>query len=335
MKTSVVILNWNGRRHLEHFLPSVVAFSGEAEVVVADNGSTDDSVEFLRARFPSVRLILLDYNYGYAEGYNRALARIESDYYLILNSDIRVGSGWLTPLEKVLDGDPTVAAVSPKIRSYSCPERFEYAGAAGGFIDFLGYPFCRGRILGAIEEDDGQYDDSREVFWTSGACMLIRSRVFHELGGFDARFFAHMEEIDLCWRIQLDGMRLMVEPRSKVFHVGGGTLPNDNPHKIYLNYRNNLAMLFKNLSGNSFSWVLFVRMILDGLSAGVFLLQGKGSFCRAVFRAHRDYSRWRPELRKQREEIQAARRVPHTRNIFRGSIVLRYLLGRRAFGDMM
>lgn len=335
MEVSIVILNWNGRHHLERFLPSVVAHSAGASIVVADNGSTDDSVAFLREHYPAVELILLDHNYGYAEGYNRALAQVAADCYVLLNSDIMVTEGWLDPLVALLEANPEVAALSPKIRSCNYPDSFEYAGAAGGFIDFLGYPFCRGRILGAIERDTGQYDDACEIFWASGACMMIRSRVFHELEGFDEKFFAHMEEIDLCWRLQLAGWRVMVEPRSTVFHLGGGTLPNDNPHKIYLNYRNNLAMLYKNLSGASFLWVLFVRMVLDGLSALVFLLQGKPSFFRAVFRAHADYYKWRPELQEQREAIQHHRKIAHVRHIFRGSIILNYALGKRTFGRMM
>lgn len=334
MKTAVVILNWNGRRHLEMYLPSVVAHSAAARIVIADNGSTDDSLAFLRENFPAVELVLLDRNYGYAEGYDRALAQIDAQYYVLLNSDIGVGEGWLDPLVGLLEREPSVAAVSPKIRSWECPEYFEYAGAAGGFIDFLGYPFCRGRILKAIEKDTGQYDDRRDVFWASGACMVIRSCVFHDQGGFDARFFAHMEEIDLCWRIHLAGLRVCVEPASTVYHLGGGTLPNDNPHKIYLNYRNNLAMLYKNLSEPSFAWVLFLRMILDLLSAVIFLLQGRSDFFRAVFRAHRDYSRWRPELLLQRREIQRNRRVRHISCIYRDSIILQYMFGRRTFSDL-
>ena len=289
----VVILNWNGRSHLERFLPVLVARTPGADIVVADNGSTDDSADFIRARFPQVELLLLDRNYGFAEGYNRALARIEADYCVLLNSDVEVTEGWLAPLVELLERDSAAAAVAPKIRSYANPGKFEYAGAAGGFIDFLGYPFCRGRILDTIESDRGQYDAPREVFWASGACMLVRSEVFRRLGGFDGDFFAHMEEIDFCWRAQLAGYRIRVEPRSTVFHVGGGTLPNNSPQKIYLNFRNNLCMLFKNLSPGTFWPVLFSRMVLDGMAALVFLVQGHPDFFKKVFRAHIDFHRQR------------------------------------------
>jgi len=333
-RVKVVILNWNGRAYLERFLPSVVRHTPGVPIVVADNGSTDDSVSFLRTRFPQVEVIRLDRNYGFAEGYDRALERIEAEYFLLLNSDIEVPEGWLDPLVEALERDERTAAVAPKILSFDRPDHFEYAGAAGGFIDFLGYPFCRGRILSSIEADRGQYDDPREVFWASGACMLVRSEVFRKLGGFDADFFAHMEEIDFCWRAQLAGYAIRVEPRSHVLHVGGGTLPNDNPHKIYLNFRNNLCMLYKNLSRSSFWPVLFVRMAMDGLSALVFLAQGRPSFFGKVFRAHIDFHRQRRSLHEKRTAIQRTR-VARSRWIFRGSIVLRHALGSRVFGRMM
>ena len=283
-RTKIVILNWNGRKHLERFLPTLVENTPEAGIVIADNGSTDDSLIFIKDRFPQIEIITMERNFGFAEGYNRALKQVEADYFLLLNSDVEVPAGWIVPLIETLDTHPEVAAVSPKIRSFAEPERFEYAGAAGGFIDCLGYPFCRGRILDSIETDEGQHDDAREVFWASGACMLVRSEVFRLLDGFDADFFAHMEEIDFCWRAQLAGYKIRVEPRSMVFHVGGGTLPNDNPQKIYLNFRNNLCMLFKNLSPYTFWPVLFTRMVLDGAAAIVFLLQGKPAFFKKVFR---------------------------------------------------
>ena len=333
-RVKVVILNWNGRAYLERFLPSVVERTPGVPVVVADNGSTDDSVAFLRARFPQVEVIALERNYGFAEGYNRALERIEAEYFLLLNSDIEVPEGWLSPLVEALDADGRTAAVAPKILSFDRPDRFEYAGAAGGFIDFLGYPFCRGRILSSIEADRGQYDDAREVFWASGACMLVRSGVFRALGGFDADFFAHMEEIDFCWRAQLAGYAIRVEPRSRVFHVGGGTLPNDTRHYFYLHVRYNLCMFYKNLSRPAFWPVLFVRMAMDGLAALVFLLQGRPSFFGKVFRAHVDFHRQRRSLRAKRKAVQCSR-VARSRWIYRGSIVLRHALGRRIFGRMM
>ena len=333
--TKVVILNWNGRAHLERFLPSVVRYTPpDVEIVVADNGSDDDSLDYVGARFPTVVLLRQDRNYGYAEGYNRALAMIEADHYILLNSDIEVTEGWCDGLTARLESDERIAAVAPKLLAYTDRLKFEYAGASGGFIDWLGYPFCRGRILQAIEPDLGQYDDAREVFWASGACMAVRSDVFRSLGGFDAKFFAHMEEIDLCWRAQLAGYRVMVDPASVVYHLGGGTLPNNTPRKISLNYRNNLAMLHKNLSVRSRGFVLFVRMVLDGASALVFLAQGKHRFFRAVWDAHRDYYRWLPQLREQRAALQAGA-VARSGQIYRGFIILRYLLGRRRFGRMM
>ncbi len=333
--TKIVILNWNGRAHLERFLPSVVRHTPpNVEIVVADNGSEDDSVALLRERFPSVSVLLLDRNYGYAEGYNRALAQIEADYYILLNSDIETTEGWCDPLIARLESDSHIAAVAPKLLSYTDRQKFEYAGASGGFIDWLGYPFCRGRVLQEIESDRGQYDDARPVFWASGACMAVRAETFHRLGGFDAKFFAHMEEIDLCWRAQLMGDSIWIEPSSVVYHLGGGTLPNNTPRKIYLNYRNNLAMLYKNLSPRSQGWVLSIRMVLDGLSALVFLVQGKHHFFRAVWNAHRDYYRWRSQLREQRRMIQSQvqRRSDY---IYRGFIILRYMVGCRRFGQMV
>lgn len=333
-RTKIVILNWNGRKHLERFLPTLVENTPEAGIVIADNGSTDDSLMFVKERFPQIEIITMERNFGFAEGYNRALKQVEADYFLLLNSDVEVPAGWIAPLTETLDTHPEVAAVSPKIRSFAEPERFEYAGAAGGFIDCLGYPFCRGRILDSIETDEGQHDDAREVFWASGACMLVRSEVFRLLDGFDADFFAHMEEIDFCWRAQLAGYKIRVEPRSMVFHVGGGTLPNDNPQKIYLNFRNNLCMLFKNLSPFTFWPVLFTRMVLDGAAAIVFLLQGKPAFFKKVFRAHLDFHKQRKSLHRKRRIIQQQRMArPH--GIFRGSIVLCHAFGRRKFGHMI
>lgn len=335
MVTKIVILNWNGRAHLERFLPSVVANSAEASVVVADNGSTDDSVAYLQTHFPQVELVSLNQNYGFAEGYNRALREVEADTYLLLNSDVEVPEGWLTPLIDHLKENPQTAILSPKIRSCERPTHFEYAGASGGFLDGFGYPFCRGRILKTLEEDFGQYDECREVFWASGACMLIRSEVFHHLGGFDREFFAHMEEIDLCWRAQLMGHKVMVEPASWVYHLGGGTLPNNSPRKLYLNYRNNLSMLYKNLSWSSLLPVMGMRTVLDTCSAFVFLLQGHVDLFKVVFRAHVDMHRQRKSLQKKRREIQRHRVIRHTRNVYRNSILLRYMLGKRTFGTLL
>ena len=299
MPVAVVILNCNGRNFLEKFLPPLVAHTvrPETSLVVIDNGSTDDSCAFIAKNYPKVQLICLDKNYGYTGGYNRGLQQVKADYYVLLNSDVEVSPDWLAPLVNLMDSEEKVGVCMPKIRAYAQPQSFEYAGAAGGFIDRFGFPFCRGRILSCIEEDKGQYDERREVFWATGACMMVRSQVFHELGGFDERFFAHMEEIDFCWRVKIAGYKVMCEPASVVYHVGGGTLPNNNPQKLYLNYRNNLYMLYKNLPRTKRFFIFFVRFILDGLSAILYLFSGKFSFFSAVCRARLHYWRTRRSLR--------------------------------------
>lgn len=332
----IVILNWNGEKHLRKFLPSVVAAAPEdVEVVVADNGSTDGSLALLASRFPQVRIHRLDRNYGFAGGYNRALAQIGADYYVLLNSDIETPAGWLEPVLRVLEREPDVAAAAPKLISYTDRSCFEYAGAAGGYIDFLGYPFCRGRILREIEYDRGQYDDEREVFWVSGAAFCCRADVFHALGGFDADFFAHMEEIDLCWRMHLAGWRVKVVPQSEVYHLGGGTLTTDSPTKVFFNHRNNLAMLYKCSSPAQRIVVSVIRPALDMLAALSYLLQGRSdSFC-AVLRAYRDFIGWHKSLKNKRRVVRGAVTGSVKGKIYRGSIVLRYLFGRRTFGKMM
>ena len=334
MTVKVVILNWNGAKHLERFLPSVVSNTPEGVgIVVADNGSTDGSVSLLEERFPSVEIVRLPENYGFAEGYNRALSRIEADCYILLNSDVETPDGWCRPLTDALEADSTLAAVSPKIMSLDSPDTFEYAGACGGFIDALGYPFCRGRILSVIEKDRGQYDTPCDIFWASGACMACRSDVFHAVGGFDADFFAHQEEIDLCWRMQKAGYRIGVVPASRVYHLGGGTLA-PSPRKNFLNFRNNLAMLYKNLPRKQLYPVLALRMLCDGVSALAFLLKGqKGNFM-AVYRAHEEFRKWLPNLKAKRRAI-AERSVIKSTRIYKGSIVIRYILGRRTFGRLM
>ena len=334
MEIKIVILNWNGRAHLERFLPSVVSHSTGASVVVADNGSDDDSAAFLRKHYPQVELLLLDKNYGYAEGYNRALEQVAADCYVLLNSDVEVEEGWLGPLAELMASDERIAALAPKILSYDRAGYFEYAGASGGFLDAFGYPFCRGRILDTIEQDDGQYDTSRDVFWASGACMMVRADVFRKLGGFDGDFFAHMEEIDFCWRAQLAGYRIMVEPRSRVFHLGGGTLPNNSPRKLYLNYRNNLAMLFKCASPVQRVAVAVLRPLADAAAALVYLLKGQCAQAGAVACAYRDFLARHGELARQRRAVQQSKRR-RAAHIYHGSIILRYLLGRRVFGERM
>ena len=325
MKTAVVILNWNGQAMLERFLPSVVRHSGE--VIVADNGSTDDSLAFLAAHYPTVRQIVLDQNYGFAEGYNRALEQVEAEYVLLLNSDVEVTENYLQPLEKILDRNRRAVAVMPKIRAVASPEKFEYAGAGGGFIDWLGYPFCRGRVLQTVESDRGQYDRAKRVFWATGACMLVRMSLFRAFGGFDSSFFAHQEEIDLCWRWQSAGHEIWVEPASVVYHLGGGTLSAESPRKTFLNFRNNLAMLYKNLSPRSLWPVLTVRLVLDALSAAIFLMQGKAAHFRAVRQAHHAFFRMIKELKTSRLRI-LRDRVASPSTIYRGSIVWRYFTGR-------
>ena len=295
MTISVIILNWNGAQMLKKYLPSVVAHTPDAKIIVADNGSTDDSLAVLANEFPSVRTIVLDRNYGFAEGYNRAIDQIDSEYVVLLNSDVEVTQNWLSPLLAYLNAHPDVAAVQPKIRSDRQRAFFEHAGAAGGFINRLGYPYCRGRVLWKVEEDHGQYDTPVEVDWTSGACMCVRTKIYKECGGLDAAFFAHMEEIDLCWRIRNRGWRLACIPQSMVYHLGGGALSYDNPRKTYLNHRNNLLMIYKN---KKHPWgVLFVRFFLDYAASCFYLLQGRWGACLAVFKARWDYHKMRRAYR--------------------------------------
>jgi GT2 family glycosyltransferase len=332
-KISVVILNWNGEKFLQHFLPSVVANTAneQTEIVVADNGSTDGSLEYVAQRFPQVRLIKFDRNYGFTGGYNRAIALISSTYTVLLNSDVDVPQGWLAPLVQHMDACEGVGACMPKIRSFSQPQCFEYAGGAGGFIDMLGYPFCRGRILSTIEKDEGQYNDSREIFWATGACMMVRTELFKKLGGFDDDFFAHMEEIDLCWRMQNVGYDVACVGISEVFHVGGGTLPNNNPRKLFYNYRNNLLMLHKNLPAGVHAAIVTLRMLLDWMSALVFLLQLRFSYAGAVFKAHAAFFK----LKKGKRSKHSMMGMSSLKGIYRGSIILSYfLLGKRTFNKL-
>lgn len=290
-KTSVIILNWNGAKHLRTYLPSVVAHTKGAELIVADNGSTDESLEVLAKEFPTVKTIVLDQNYGFAEGYNRAIAQVDSEYVVLLNSDVETPEGWLDPLLDYMESHPEVAAVQPKIRSWVHKARFEHAGAAGGYINRLGYPYCRGRVLWKVEEDHGQYDTIVNVDWTSGACMCVRTQVYKDCGGLDAAFFAHMEEIDLCWRMRNKGWKLACIPQSVVYHLGGGSLNYESPRKTYLNHRNNLLMIYKNKK-HPFG-VLFVRFFLDYAAAFFYLLQGRWGAFKAVFAARRDYHKMR------------------------------------------
>ncbi len=311
MKTAIVILNWNGRKMLMEYLPNVVKYSkDDAEVWVADNASTDGSLEMLAERFPMVRTLRLDRNYGFAEGYNRALARIEADYYVLLNSDVEVTHHWLTPLVEFMDAHKDVAACQPKLLSETDKDSFEYAGACGGFLDKYGYPFCRGRIFDTVERDSGQYDYAMDVLWATGACLFIRAEDYWRVGGLDGRFFAHCEEIDLCWRLRQLGKRVVCYPESKVFHVGGGTLPKANPMKTFLNFRNNLTMLYKNLPDDELRHVMRVRLLLDWLAALEMLLLKRnwGDF-KAVIRGRRAYNEWKHDFDKDRHEIAKSRRL--------------------------
>lgn len=297
MKTAVVILNWNGKQFLEKFLPPLIAsMNVDSAVYVADNASTDGSVELLKERFPGVRTMLFTKNHGFTGGYNRALFSIDAEYYVLLNSDIEVTPGWLEPLEHMMDSHPNCGICAPKLHSESDREMFEYAGAAGGYIDRYGYPFCRGRILNKVEKDTGQYDKPADVFWVSGACLMIRAELYRKLGGLDERFFAHMEEIDLCWRAQIAGYRVSVVPASTVYHVGGGSLPQGSPKKLFLNYRNNLLMLKNNLAvtvsdSRRADRIITTRMLMDGMSAAIYLLTFRFAYFKAVVRAHKDYRR--------------------------------------------
>ena len=303
-KISVVILNWNGVGMLQKFLPKVVEYSANqgVEICVADNASTDESVSYLQTNFPNVRLILLDKNYGFAEGYNRALQQVEAEYVVLLNSDVEVSLHWLEPLVEYMDAHPEVAACQPKIRSERNKEYFEYAGAAGGYLDKYGYPFCRGRIFDVVEKDEGQYDTVSSVFWATGAALFIRLKDYWEAGGLDGRFFAHMEEIDLCWRLRSRGRGIVCIPQSVVYHVGAATLKKENPRKTFLNFRNNLLMLYKNLPEKELKKVMFVRGLLDWVATFVFLLKGDGKNARAVWQARKEFKHICPDFASSRTE---------------------------------
>ena len=310
-KVAIVILNWNGQKMLEQYLPSVIQNSkDEATVYVADNASTNQSMAMLRAQFPEVKLIQLEKNWGFAEGYNKALKQIEAEYYLLLNSDIEVTSHWLTPMIAYMDGHADVAACQPKLLSIFERQRYEYAGACGGYLDKYGYPFCRGRIFETVEADGGQYDTVADILWATGAALMIRAKDYWTVNGLDARFFAHNEEIDLCWRLRIRGRRIVCIPESKVYHVGGGTLPKGNPMKTYLNFRNNLTMLYKCLPEEELRGVMRWRWFLDYLAAWEMLIlkRNLGDF-KAIYRARKAFKQWRKDFESDRREIQASRQL--------------------------
>jgi GT2 family glycosyltransferase len=335
-KIAIVILNWNGAHLFAEFLPSVIRHSlrDDVSIIVADNGSTDNSIAYLKENFPQINIIELEANYGFAKGYNIALQQVNAEYFVLLNSDIEVTEDWLTPCINQLDSSPAIAALQPKILSYRNRDQFEYAGAAGGFIDQWGFPFCRGRILSHTEVDVGQYDDRISLFWATGACLFIRASVFRDSGGFDDDFFAHMEEIDLCWRLKNQGWQIGFEPESVVYHLGGATLSYQSPKKVFLNFRNNLWMLFKNLPTGRLVPVMFFRLILDGVAAAHFISVGQFSAFYAVFKAHMAfYASLKKFIAKRKLLLPKVVKQEHP-EIFNGSMVFRfYLRKQKKFND--
>jgi len=304
IKIAIVVLNWNGKKWLEKFLPTLINNSKEGDVFIADNASKDDSVDFIKKEFPQVEIIHNNYNEGYAKGYNKALKQIHAEYFVLINSDIEVTPGWLSPIINLMQSNIDVAACQPKLLDYNNKTQFEYAGASGGFIDNLGYPFCRGRIFKVTEEDKNQYNNAIEIFWATGACLFTRASQFWEVGGLDEDFFAHQEEIDLCWRLKNKGYKIMVEPQSIVYHVGGGTLNSDSPFKTYLNFRNNLCMLFKNLPIKSLITIIPIRLFLDGVASFTFLKQEKGlEHFFSIAKAHFSFYFKIPRLIQKRRKI--------------------------------
>jgi len=334
-KVSIVILNWNGQAYLQRFLPSVLATRyGNCEIIVADNGSTDNSISWLREQHPGVRVIIMPQNGGFAKGYNDALKQVAADYYVLLNSDVEVQPGWIAPVIDLMEADKLIGACQPKILMEGRRNMFEYAGAAGGWIDFLGYPFARGRVFDVCEEDKGQYDDTAAVFWASGAALFVRAGVYHACGGLDEYFFAHMEEIDLCWRMQLAGYKIMVCPASVVYHVGGGTLPKGNERKVFLNFRNNLVMLCKNMPRQQLLWKLPLRLLLDAITAWKGLLAGEGAYFIAILKAHAGFVKWL--FIKQGAGWMPASRSGRLNGWLNKSIVWAYFVrGKRKFSEII
>lgn len=336
MKVAVVILNWNGKGFLEQFLPSVLSNNAVfSEVIVADNASTDDSVAFLKLHYPQVRIIANAQNGGFSKGYNDALKLVDAEYYVLLNSDVEVSAGWIENVIQLMDSDVSIAACQPKIRAFHQKECFEYAGAAGGYIDKFGYPFCRGRMFDTYETDKGQYDDVSEIFWATGACMFVRAKQYWEVGGLDDDFFAHMEEIDLCWRLKNRGYKIMYCPSSVVYHVGGGTLNKTSPHKTYLNFRNNLLLICKNNPPQFFVYKLFVRMVLDGVAGLKFLAGGEFKHFRAILKAHGHFYGMFSATMKKRKALKAGVSAYTTTGVYNKSIIVQYYLkGKKTFSAL-
>ena len=337
MKTAIVILNWNGRKMLEQYLPSVIEYSrDDATIIVADNASSDDSLAFLQTHYPEVQTIVLDQNYGFADGYNRALKQVEAEYYVLLNSDVEVTHHWLEPLVEYMDAHEEVAACQPKLLSYVDKGKFEYAGASGGYIDHYGYPFCRGRLFDSVENDNGQYDYATSVLWATGACLFIRSKDYWLADGLDSRYFAHNEEIDLCWRLHIMGRQIVCLPDSVVYHLGGGTLPKGNPQKTFLNFRNNLTMLYKCLPDHELKHVMRWRWFLDYLAAWQTLILNRnyGDF-KAIYRARRAFKHWKKDFAADRERIQQSRAVAEIPERKRYSLLWQYYAkGIRRYSDL-
>ena len=336
-KVAIVILNWNGAKLMEEFLPSVVDYSPAelAEVIVADNGSTDASVDMLKEKFPSVRIIQLDKNYGFAEGYNQALKQIDNEYTVLLNSDVEVTPGWLDAPLAAMEADSTIVAAQPKIRAQRNKDYFEYAGAAGGYMDIYGYPYCRGRVLHVVEKDEGQYDTPTDILWATGACLFIRTTIYKEVGGLDTGFFAHQEEIDMCWRLRSRGYRLVCTPQSVVYHVGGATLQVESPRKTFLNFRNNLLMLYKNLPEKDLKPVMRARFWLDYIAATKFLLCGHVQNANAVYKARKAFFDMKPEYAKKRRENLAKTTLGTIPELMRSSLILAfYLNGKKKYSDI-
>lgn len=329
-RTAVVILNWNGEKFLRQFLPTLVANTNPelARICIIDNCSTDESLQFLSQDFPHIQLVKLDKNYGFAGGYNRGLKEIDAEYFMLLNSDVEVGKDWISPLVELMDNDHTIGVCGPKLIDYYNRDKFEYAGAAGGYIDKYGYPFCRGRLFECLETDKGQHDTLSDCLWISGAALFIRSKLFFEVGGFDDDFFAHQEEIDLCWRVQNSGYRVVCEPKSTIFHIGGGALPKSNPFKTFLNFRNNLYLIVKNLPDNEIGWVLFARFFLDVIAAVRMIFQGNFKECHAVFRAYGAFLRNKSKMKQKRMHI-VRRNSSEITGMYCGSIVFKHFLNRK------
>lgn len=334
-KTAIVILNFNGLKFLTEFLPTVVAYSSDAEVYVVDNASSDNSSAYVREHFKTIKIIQFEQNHGFTRGYNLALQKIEADYYVLLNSDVEVSEGWVEPIISFMERNRDVAACQPKILSYHSRDHFEYAGAAGGYLDVLGYPYCRGRVFDTIEKDHGQYDEPAQVFWASGACMFVRANVFHQLGGFNESFFAHMEEIDLCWRIHLTGHTIYCIPQSNVYHVGGGTLSKSNPNKTYLNFRNNLAMLYINSKWSVLFWKLPLKLVLDWLAGFKFWNDNSFEHFKAVLRAHKDCIAQLSQHNRSRQQVRQMATKKAAKPPLQNFLPYQYfMLGKKKFSDL-